>query len=67
MLVEGCVGATLARARRKAMKFVSVARFWTMINGWCRVNKYIGLGLFALLLMLAQGWEAVSKLMWWKH
>lgn len=52
--------ADLSDDELKALK--SLAQFYKMIQGWCRINRWIALTGFAILIALSQGFDAIKNL-----
>jgi hypothetical protein len=50
----------LSEDELKALR--SLARFYAMIQGWCRINRWIALTLLAILIALAQGIDAIKHI-----
>lgn len=47
--------------------FKRAIKLFRAMQGWCRVNRWLFLGALALLIMLAQGIEAMQKIVGLKH
>lgn len=45
----------------------SLAQFYKMIQGWCRINRWIALTLLAVLIALSQGLDAIKNLIGLRH
>lgn len=41
--------------------------FWKTVQGWCKVTRWLFLGLVAVLVALAQGVDALKGLLGLKH
>lgn len=49
----------------KALK--SLAQFYKMIQGWCRINRWLALTLLAALIAMSQALDAIKNLIGARH
>lgn len=45
----------------------AIIRTWRNIQGWCRINRWIVLAIFAGLVSFSQFTDAIKSLFQWKH
>lgn len=57
--------ADLSEDEMKALK--SLAQFYKMIQGWCRINRWIAFTLLAILIAMSQGVDAIRTIFMGKH
>lgn len=48
----------------KALK--NFARFWTRVQSWCLINRWIALTVIAILIAISQGLEAIKNIIAWR-
>lgn len=40
---------------------------WHTVQGWCRVTRWLFFGAVALIVAIAQGYDAIKSLLGFKH
>ncbi len=45
----------------------NLAKFYKMVQSWCRINRWIALTALAILIAASQGLDAIKNLLFGRH